>query len=129
MLKLVKVSPKYANIFLFLTFSAFCPNISRYVWLKSVIMFSAFNTIYPSDILSTIFWSATGVKLKNLNLNIASAKNSIVIEGKSVDALHVIAQIDEAEMWIVKNPEFPLICKLTKNPLGINWTLVKIVDK
>jgi len=56
-------------------------------------------------------------------------KNSIVIEGKSVDALHVIAQIDEAEMWIVKNPEFPLICKLTKNPLGINWTLVKIVDK
>jgi hypothetical protein len=56
-------------------------------------------------------------------------KNSVVIEGKSVETLHVIAQIDETEMWIVKNPEFPLICKLTKNPLGINWTLVKIVDK
>lgn len=56
-------------------------------------------------------------------------KSNVTIEGKSVDALHVIAQIDETEMWIVKNPEFPLICKLTKNPLGINWTLVKIVDK
>jgi hypothetical protein len=56
-------------------------------------------------------------------------KSSVRIEEKSVDALHVIAQIDETEMWIVKNPEFPLICKLTKNPLGINWTLVKIVDK
>jgi hypothetical protein len=56
-------------------------------------------------------------------------KSSVSIDGKSVDALHVIAQIDETEMWIVKNPEFPLICKMTKNPLGINWTLVKIVDK
>lgn len=56
-------------------------------------------------------------------------KNGVVIDGKSTDVLHVIAQIDETEMWIVKNPEYPLICKITKNPLGINWTLVKIVDK
>ena len=56
-------------------------------------------------------------------------KNGAVIDGKSTDVLHVIAQIDETEMWIVKNPEYPLICKITKNPLGINWTLVKIVDK
>ena len=56
-------------------------------------------------------------------------KNNVVIEGKTVETLHVIAQIDETEMWIVKNPEFPLICKIAKNPLGINWTLVKIVDK
>jgi len=56
-------------------------------------------------------------------------KNGVVIDGKSTDILHVIAQIDETEMWIVKNPEYPLICKIIKNPLGINWTLVKIVDK
>ena len=51
------------------------------------------------------------------------------IDGKTVDAFHVIAQIDETEMWIVKNPEFPLICKIIKNPLGINFTLVKVVDQ
>ena len=56
-------------------------------------------------------------------------QNSITIDGKGVDVMHVIARIDETEMWIVKNPEFPLICKITKNPLGINWTLVKIVEK
>ncbi|MEP7095927.1 MAG: hypothetical protein ABI793_17815, partial [Flavobacterium sp.] len=55
-------------------------------------------------------------------------KKSVDMEGKVLDTLHVIAQIDETEMWIVKNPEYPLICKVTKNPLGINWTLVKIVD-
>ncbi|KRB59960.1 hypothetical protein [Flavobacterium sp. Root186] len=55
-------------------------------------------------------------------------KNSVSIDGKLIDALHVIAQIDETEMWIVKNSEYPLICKITNNPLGINFTLVKVVD-
>lgn len=53
-------------------------------------------------------------------------KNSVSIEGKLVDTLHVIAQIDETEMWIIKNPQFPLICKISKNPLGIDFTLLKI---
>ncbi|MFV8325856.1 hypothetical protein [Flavobacterium sp. ZS1P14] len=56
-------------------------------------------------------------------------KNSVVIDGKLIGTSHVIAQIDETEMWIIKNPDFPLICKITKNPLGINFILVKIVDK
>jgi len=55
--------------------------------------------------------------------------NPVIIDGKTVDALHVVAQIEETEMWIVKNPDYPLICKMTKNPLGINFTLVKIEDK
>ncbi|MGQ7944644.1 hypothetical protein [Flavobacterium sp. WC2509] len=56
-------------------------------------------------------------------------KNLFWLDGKAIDVLHVIAQIDETEMWIVKNPDYPLICKMTKNPLGINWSLVKVVDK
>ena len=52
----------------------------------------------------------------------------IQIEGKSVETLHVKAQIDQTEMWIVKNPEFPLLCKMTKNPLGIDFTLIKIMN-
>lgn len=55
-------------------------------------------------------------------------KNGVSIDGKWIDALHVTAQIDETEMWIVKNPEYPLICKVTKNPLGINFTLVKVTE-
>jgi hypothetical protein len=56
-------------------------------------------------------------------------KSGVSIDGKLIDALHVIAQIDETEMWIIKNPEYPLICKIAKNPLGINFTLVKVTDK
>ncbi|MFB9079361.1 hypothetical protein ACFFLS_05695 [Flavobacterium procerum] len=55
-------------------------------------------------------------------------KNTVSIDGKIVDAFHVVAQIDETEMWIIKNPDFPLICKIIKNPLGINPTLVKVVN-
>lgn len=56
-------------------------------------------------------------------------KNGVSLDGKLVDTLHVIAQIDETEIWILKNPDFPLICKMTKNPLGINFTLVKITEQ
>ena len=54
-------------------------------------------------------------------------QTDLVLDGKAIEAFHIKAQIDQTEMWIVKNPEFPLICKMIKNPLGINWTLVKIV--
>ena len=42
--------------------------------LKSTIKFSSSITIYPSDILSTIFCKAIGVTDKNLNFIIAKAK-------------------------------------------------------
>lgn len=53
----------------------------------------------------------------------------VLIDGKTLDVLHVIAQIDETEMWILNNPNFPLICKISKNPLGVNCTLVTITEK
>jgi hypothetical protein len=55
------------------------------------------------------------------------AKNDIKIDGKPVSTIHVTAEIDQTEMWIIKNPDFPLICKIAKNPLGIDFTLMKIV--
>lgn len=58
-----------------------------------------------------------------------AANNKVELEGKILDTLHVVAQIDATELWIIKNPDYPLICKIAKNPLGINFTLVKIVDK
>lgn len=69
-----------------------------------------------------IYNNTTYVLDKNLDTN------PVVIDGKTVDALHVVAQIDETEMWIVKNQDYPLICKMAKNPLGINFTLVKMED-
>lgn len=61
-------------------------------------------------------------------LNEDGAK-TLSIEGKKVDVLHVVAEIDETEMWILNNPGFPLICQLTKNPLGINFSIDSISIK
>jgi len=55
--------------------------------------------------------------------------DEVFIEGKAIDVLHVKAQIDNTEIWIIKNPDFPIICKVDKNPLGIDFTLMKIEQK
>ncbi|WP_269226213.1 hypothetical protein [Flavobacterium eburneipallidum] len=100
--------------------------------------FAPVLNLKPTETFFMISQSAYQYLLKNnkfiynntvYDLDKNQQNNNVVIEGKTVEAFHVIAQIDETEMWIVKNPAFPLICKITKNPLGINWTLVKVVDK
>lgn len=63
------------------------------------------------------------------DLNKKENSSGVFIDGKFVDALHVIAQIDQTEMWIANNPNFPLIVKIIKNPLGINFTLQKVQEK
>lgn len=35
--------------------------------------------------------------------------------------LHVVDSIDGCEMWILDNPDFPLVWRMRNNPLGINW--------
>ena len=82
---------------------------------------SAYQDLVKNN--SFVYNNTTYVLAKNED------KNGVSIDGKLIDALHVIAQIDETEMWIIKNPEFPLICKIAKNPLGINFILVKVADK
>ncbi|WP_111307894.1 hypothetical protein [Confluentibacter sediminis] len=53
----------------------------------------------------------------------------MIIDGMALSTLHVVAQIDNTELWILQNPEFPLLCKVDKNPLGINFTLTEIVGR
>ncbi|WNH11174.1 hypothetical protein [Thalassobellus suaedae] len=53
----------------------------------------------------------------------------VIIDGIALSTLHVVAQIDNTEMWILQNPKLPLLCKMTKNPLGINFTLTDIVSE
>jgi hypothetical protein len=99
---------------------------SEVIVLKPTETFFMISQSAYQDLLKNnqfIYNNTTYVLDKNVD------KNPVVIDGKTVDALHVVAQIDETEMWIVKNQDYPLICKMTKNPLGINFTLVKLDDK
>ncbi len=35
--------------------------------------------------------------------------------------LHVKDEVDGCEMWVMDNPDFPVIWEMRNNPLGINW--------
>ena len=48
------------------------------------------------------------------------------LSGRPLDVLHVVAQGDPTELWILNNPDFPVICQVYHNPLGIDFVLTGI---
>ena len=44
----------------------------------------------------------------------------------TLKTVHVKAQDEATELWILNNPDFPLICQIKGNPLGINVLLKSI---
>jgi hypothetical protein len=53
------------------------------------------------------------------NLN-DDTSQSLAMGDQQLDVLHVAAQDETTEMWILNDPDFPLICKIKGNPLGID---------
>lgn len=45
---------------------------------------------------------------------------------QQLDVLHVTGLEEAGEMWILNDPDFPLICQFQNNPLGINFTITGI---
>ena len=45
---------------------------------------------------------------------------------KELDVLHVVGLEEHGELWILNDPDFPLICQVMNNPVGINFTIVTI---
>jgi len=54
------------------------------------------------------------------------SQNPVMLGDGQLDVLHVVAQDETTEIWILNNPDFPLICKIKGNPLGIDITLNSI---
>ncbi|MGZ3755003.1 MAG: hypothetical protein ACXVAY_20925 [Mucilaginibacter sp.] len=52
--------------------------------------------------------------------------NAVMMGDQQVDALHVKAEGDTTEFWILNNPSFPLLCKVKDNPLGIDIDLISV---
>jgi hypothetical protein len=47
----------------------------------------------------------------------------LLLGGQPLDVLHVVAQGDATELWILRNASFPVICQMAHNPLGVNYVL------
>jgi hypothetical protein len=50
----------------------------------------------------------------------------IKVNDKPLDVIHVVATNGKGEMWILNNPNFPLICKTKDNAQGMDISLVSI---
>lgn len=52
-----------------------------------------------------------------------AAAHPLLLGGQPLDVLHVAAQGDPTELWILNNATFPLICRMAHSPLGVNLVL------
>lgn len=50
-------------------------------------------------------------------------ENPLQLGTQTLDVLHVVAQNETTEIWILNNPDFPIICRIKGNLLGINVDL------
>jgi uncharacterized membrane protein YfbV (UPF0208 family) len=63
------------------------------------------------------------------DLKFSVAKNdtqTIKLNDKELDVIHVAATNGKGEMWILNNPDFPLICKTKDNAQGMDLNLLSI---
>lgn len=51
-----------------------------------------------------------------------------LINSKEADVIHVISENGKVEVWILNNPNFPLMAKMTGNPMGIDFELTSIKE-
>ena len=67
-------------------------------------------------------------KLVYNNTTYVLKENEPVFQAGSLqlDVLHVVGQEEAGDLWILNDPEFPLICQFSNNPLGINFSMIAI---
>lgn len=62
----------------------------------------------------------------DLKYAVKADDSSFKMKDKDLDVIHVVATNGKGEMWILKNPDFPLICKTKDNAHGMDLTLVSV---
>lgn len=50
----------------------------------------------------------------------------LTVGGKVINVLHVAARNETTEFWILNNPDFPLLCRIAGNPLGIDAEITSL---
>jgi len=73
------------------------------------------------------------VKTQELTVNRAKftmkpTTEALQINGKPVDVYHATTANGKVEMWVLNNPNLPMICKFTGNPGGIDFELTNIKE-
>jgi hypothetical protein len=51
---------------------------------------------------------------------------TITVDGKVISVLHVAARNETTEYWILNNPDLPLLCRITGNPLEVDTEITSL---
>ncbi len=51
---------------------------------------------------------------------------TLTVGSKVISVLHVAARNETTEFWILNNPDFPLLCRITGNPLGVDAEITSL---
>ncbi len=95
------------------------PEPQQTIVLKPSETFAFISVKAFNDLLSkhSFVYSNTTYTLKE------GDSDKFIIDGHEWAVMHVLAEVDATEMWILNNPTLPLICKTIKSPLGINFSI------
>ncbi len=66
--------------------------------------------------------------ISHMKFKVVPSATTYQINGKDVDTFHAVTANSSVEIWILNNPDFPLITKLTGNPGGIDFDLKNIKE-
>lgn len=66
--------------------------------------------------------------LNKIKFNVKPLADPYLISTKEADVLHVVSENKKVELWILNNPNFPLICKMTGNPAGFDFNLTSFKE-
>lgn len=95
----------------------------------------AVKTLKPNQTLAMLSQSSFNSLLTNhsfvLNgqtFNVASNATPFLINNKEADVLYAVTANGKTSLVILNKPDFPLICKLTGGPQGIDLTLTGVTE-
>ncbi|WP_342646766.1 hypothetical protein [Mucilaginibacter sp. CSA2-8R] len=65
-------------------------------------------------------------ELNGLTFKVEESAPAYQLDGKEVDTFYAVSEKGKAKIWVLNNPDFPLICKIEGTAQGIDLSLNSI---
>lgn len=56
----------------------------------------------------------------------ASGNNQLAFDGKQADAIYLESENGQTRIWLLNNPDLPILLKVEKNPFGVDLQIERI---
>jgi len=66
--------------------------------------------------------------MNKITFTIKPADKPFQLNGKDLDAFHLVSANGKTELWVLNKPDFPLMVKFTGNPGGLDFELTNLKE-